>query len=143
MTHLHSPTRISMTDRHVGARIREHRIVRGLTQQQMAQRIGVSYQQFNKYERGLNRISAGRLQQIAQTLGVTAGSLFTDLPAAPPDDHPDRSHERMCLELTRNFRSLSSDADRRALCTMARSLAHAAAIADGNAAQPDEKGDEE
>ncbi|HLY58110.1 MAG TPA: helix-turn-helix transcriptional regulator, partial [Stellaceae bacterium] len=46
-------------DRHVGARIRERRIMLGLTQQQLADLIGVTYQQAHKYERGINRVSAG------------------------------------------------------------------------------------
>src|SRR5215208_2529742 len=57
-------------EQHVGARLRERRIMLGLTQQQMAALIGVTYQQTHKYETGLNRISAGRLYQLAQALGV-------------------------------------------------------------------------
>ena len=48
-------------DRHVGARMRERRIMLGLTQQQMAELIGVTYQQAHKYEKGINRIAGGRL----------------------------------------------------------------------------------
>ena len=48
-------------DRHVGRRIRERRTMLGLTQQQLAERIGVTYQQAHKYETGDNRVSAGRL----------------------------------------------------------------------------------
>jgi DNA-binding XRE family transcriptional regulator len=48
-------------DHHVGARVRERRIMLGLTQQQLADLIGVTYQQAHKYERGINRVSAGRL----------------------------------------------------------------------------------
>ncbi len=57
-------------DRHVGARMRERRIMLGLTQQQMAELIGVTYQQAHKYEKGINRIGAGRLFEIARILGV-------------------------------------------------------------------------
>ena len=60
-------------DDHVGARIRERRIMLGLTQQQLAEMIGVTYQQAHKYERGINRVSAGRLFEIARVLGVLAG----------------------------------------------------------------------
>ena len=48
-------------DRYVGMRMRERRIMLGLTQQQMAELIGVTYQQAHKYEKGINRIAAGRL----------------------------------------------------------------------------------
>jgi DNA-binding XRE family transcriptional regulator len=56
-----STGRTQDVDRHVGARVRERRIMLGLTQQQLADLIGVTYQQAHKYERGINRISAGRL----------------------------------------------------------------------------------
>src|SRR5215472_11487722 len=55
-----STSRTQDIDRHVGARIRERRIMLGLTQQQLADLIGVTYQQAHKYERGINRVSAGR-----------------------------------------------------------------------------------
>ena len=63
-------------DRHVGARVRERRIMLGLTQQQLADLIGVTYQQAHKYERGINRVSAGRLYEIAQVLSVPIGYFF-------------------------------------------------------------------
>ncbi len=55
-------------DRHVGGRMRERRIMLGLTQQEMAELIGVTYQQAHKYEKGINRIAAGRLHHIARAL---------------------------------------------------------------------------
>ena len=54
-------------DGHVGERIRERRIVLGLSQQQLAELIGVTYQQAQKYERGINRVSPGRLFEIGAT----------------------------------------------------------------------------
>src|SRR5205085_8748185 len=66
-------------DRHVGARVRERRIMLGLTQQQLADLIGVTYQQAHKYERGINRVSAGRLYEIAQVLSVPVGYFFDGL----------------------------------------------------------------
>ena len=63
-------TRIQDIDHYVGARVRERRIMLGFTQQQLADLIGVTYQQAHKYERGINRISAGRLFDIAQVLSV-------------------------------------------------------------------------
>ena len=63
-------------DRQVGARILERRVALGLTQQQLGERIGVSGQQANKYERGIDRVSAGRLFDIARTLEVPVGFFF-------------------------------------------------------------------
>jgi transcriptional regulator with XRE-family HTH domain len=69
-------------DRHVGARMRERRIMLGLTQQQMAELIGVTYQQAHKYEKGINRVAAGRLYSIAQGLGVEVSYFFEGLDTA-------------------------------------------------------------
>src|ERR1700732_2639564 len=96
-----STGRTQDVDRHVGARIRERRIMLGLTQQQLADLIGVTYQQAHKYERGINRVSAGRLFEIAQALRVPVGYFFDGL-----QDQNTRAispRERMCLELARNF----------------------------------------
>src|SRR5438309_9753053 len=101
-----SPTRRSSSrtqdiDRYVGARIRERRIMLGLTQQQLADLIGVTYQQAHKYERGINRISAGRLYEIAQVLSVPIGYFFDGLEGQ--DSRAISPRERMCLELARNL----------------------------------------
>lgn len=72
-------SRATDTDRHVGARIRERRIVLGLSQHQMADLIGVTYQQAHKYESGINRVSAGRLFEIARVLKVPVGYFFEQL----------------------------------------------------------------
>lgn len=63
-------------DRKVAAAIRQRRIMAGMTQMQLAEAIGVTYQQAHKYEAGINRISAARLWRIAQALGCTVGDLF-------------------------------------------------------------------
>jgi transcriptional regulator with XRE-family HTH domain len=57
--------RSTTADDHIGGRIRERRIMLGLTQHQLTEMIGVTYQQAHKYERGINRVSAGRLFEIA------------------------------------------------------------------------------
>src|SRR5580704_10388483 len=96
-----STSRTQDIDRHVGARIRERRIMLGLTQQQLADLIGVTYQQAHKYERGINRVSAGRLFEIAQVLRVPVSYFFDGIEAEGGRTVSPR--ERMCLELARNF----------------------------------------
>jgi transcriptional regulator with XRE-family HTH domain len=109
-------------DRHVGARIRERRIMLGLTQQQIADLIGVTYQQAHKYERGINRISAGRLFEIARVLSVPVAYLFEGVDGTEEAvTHPPR--ERMCLELARNFSQISNERHQEALSQLARVLA--------------------
>lgn len=111
-------------DRHVGARIRERRIMLGLTQQQLADLIGVTYQQAHKYERGLNRVSAARLFQIARVLSVPVSHFFEgleqDQTTAPRAAAP---RERMCLELARNFAQIPNERHQEALSQLARALA--------------------
>ncbi len=122
----HSPMRASNADRHVGTRIRERRIMMGLSQQQLARMIGVTYQQAHKYERGLNRISAGRLYEIAQVLGVPVSWFFEGM--AGENQVPEMtSRQRMCLELARNFAAIDNEKHQEALSQMARALAAQAA----------------
>src|SRR5579863_4481181 len=116
-----SSARTQDIDRHVGARIRERRIMLGLTQQQLADLIGVTYQQAHKYERGINRVSAGRLFEIAQVLSVPVSYFFDGL-----DEQGGRvisPRERMCLELARNFAQIPNERHQEALSQLARVLA--------------------
>jgi transcriptional regulator with XRE-family HTH domain len=71
-------------DAMVGARIRMLRVDRGISQIVLAERIGVTYQQMQKYERGANRVGAGRLSQIAFVLDVSVGELFESSRAGSP-----------------------------------------------------------
>jgi transcriptional regulator with XRE-family HTH domain len=114
--------RANAADRHVGARIRERRIMLGLSQQQLAQMIGVTYQQAHKYERGLNRISAGRLYEIAQVLSVPVSWFFEGI-AVESAHNEMTSRQRMCLELARNFALIGNEKHQEALSQMARALA--------------------
>jgi transcriptional regulator with XRE-family HTH domain len=116
-----SSSRTQDIDRYVGARIRERRIMLGLTQQQLADLIGVTYQQAHKYERGINRVSAGRLFEVAQVLSVPVNYFFDGL-----DQENERGispRERMCLELARNFAQIPNERHQEALSQLARVLA--------------------
>jgi transcriptional regulator with XRE-family HTH domain len=108
-------------DRHVGARVRERRIMLGFTQQQLADLIGVTYQQAHKYERGINRISAGRLFEIAHVLSVPINYFFEGLDGDAARAVSPR--ERMCLELARNFTQIPNERHQEALSALARVLA--------------------
>jgi transcriptional regulator with XRE-family HTH domain len=113
-------------DHYVSLRIRQRRIMLGLTQQQMAELIGVTYQQAHKYETGINRISAGRLFQIAQALGVDISYFFEDIDPekrSRPKASEMLPQQRMLLELARNFAAITSRKHQDALCNLARVLA--------------------
>jgi transcriptional regulator with XRE-family HTH domain len=68
-------------DRHVGARIRMQRMVRGLSQTELGKAVGVTFQQVQKYEKGVNRVGASRLQQIANVLKVKPDFFFEEASA--------------------------------------------------------------
>lgn len=72
-------------DRHVGARIRMRRLLAGVSQDRLADGLGVAFQQVQKYENGSNRISASRLQHIANMLDVSVSFFFE---GAPTGDLP-------------------------------------------------------
>jgi transcriptional regulator with XRE-family HTH domain len=74
-----------LIDRRVAHRIREQRLRLGMTQQQLAQIIGVAFQQAHKYERGISRVSAGRLYNIATALQAPIGYFFTPGGEGEPD----------------------------------------------------------
>jgi transcriptional regulator with XRE-family HTH domain len=113
-------------DRYVSLRIRQRRIMLGLTQQQMAELIGVTYQQAHKYETGINRISAGRLYQIARALGVEISYFFEDVEpsdgAAAVRARELMPQQRMLLELARNFAAIKNRKHQEAVCHLARAL---------------------
>ncbi len=100
--------------------MRERRIMLGLTQQQMAELIGVTYQQAHKYEKGINRIAAGRLYSVARALGVDVGFFFEGLDGGQTFEPTPQ--QRMLLELARNFIAVPNRKHQEAICMLARVL---------------------
>src|ERR1700722_7520576 len=68
--------RPSSADVELGESIRAHRLIAGMSQSDLAGRLGVSFQQVQKYEKGTNRVGAGRLPQIAEIFNIPIGALF-------------------------------------------------------------------
>ena len=119
-------------DVHVGKRIRHRRWMNGMTQQQLAEKVGIKFQQIQKYETGMNRVSASRLWDIASALGVTIDFFFEGLDAATASeataaaDMPgDILSDREALELLRSYYSIPEN-QRRRLFDLARVLSEAA-----------------
>jgi transcriptional regulator with XRE-family HTH domain len=108
-------------DRLVGARMRERRIMLGLTQEQLAGLIGVTFQQTYKYEKGLTRVASGRLYQIAQALNTDVGYFFEEMGR----DHiiSPTQQEGLVLEFTRYFMAIPNRRHRQQLFALARALA--------------------
>jgi transcriptional regulator with XRE-family HTH domain len=101
--------------------MRQRRIMLGLTQQQMAELIGVTYQQAHKYEKGINRVAAGRLYSIAQALGVEISYFYEGLQT--PDRFVPSPQQRMLLDLARNYVNIPVPEHREAIVALARALA--------------------
>ena len=66
----------SAIDAHVGSRLRKRRRMLGMSQEKLGEALGLTFQQIQKYERGINRMGASRLQQAADLLGVTVPFFF-------------------------------------------------------------------
>lgn len=139
----------SPIDVHVGAQIRMRRKSLGMSQSALAGRLGITFQQVQKYEKGANRVGASRLQAIASILGVDVSSLFAN---ATPDGDPTNpalgtinamqtfvaSNEG--FSLNQAFSRIKSAAVRRSIVALVTSLA--ATEAAENAAAPADKNDD-
>jgi transcriptional regulator with XRE-family HTH domain len=68
-------------DIHVGSRVRLRRMVIGMSQEKLGEKMGLTFQQIQKYEKGTNRIGASRLHQLSQIMDVPVGFFFEDAPS--------------------------------------------------------------
>jgi len=106
----------SPIDLHVGKQVRLHRTVAGLSQTQLAEAIGLTFQQIQKYERGGNRISASKLVSIARVLGVPVTSFFEGLDGAESEATDGTIMlRREAIELSRAYERITSSDLRRSL----------------------------
>ena len=114
-------------DAHVGKRFRHRRWMVGMTQQQLADKVGIKFQQIQKYETGMNRVSASRLWDIAEALDVQIAFFFEGLSDADKAQtgQPDIMADKEALELLRSYYAIP-EAQRRRLFDLARVLSDAA-----------------
>jgi transcriptional regulator with XRE-family HTH domain len=115
------PKDISPADLRIGLRIRECRVLRGLSQQQLAELIGVTYQQVFKYEHGVNRVSAGRLYEIAKELHTPVETFFDGL--EKNGGRLPRGQRRL-FQIMRSVGEIKSETRREALGQLVRVLAN-------------------
>lgn len=115
-------------DVHVGKRVRHRRWMVGMTQQQLAEKVGIKFQQIQKYETGMNRVSASRLWDIAEALEVPVSFFFegideqVDASAAESTLVPgDIMADKEALELVRSYYAIPEN-QRRRLFELARVL---------------------
>ncbi len=118
-------------DEHVGKRLRQRRWLVGMTQQQLAEHVGIKFQQIQKYETGANRVSASRLWDIASTLDVSINFFFDGLQAEKgvkiqSDAIPsDLMGDKEALDLVRSYYAIPEN-QRRRLFDLARVLSDVA-----------------
>ena len=118
-------------DEHVGKRLRQRRWLVGMTQQQLAEHVGIKFQQIQKYETGANRVSASRLWDIASTLDVSINFFFDGLQAEKgvkiqSDAMPSNlMGDKEALDLVRSYYAIPEN-QRRRLFDLARVLSDVA-----------------
>ena len=121
-------------DAHVGKRVRHRRWMVGMTQQQLAEKVGIKFQQIQKYETGMNRISASRLWDIAESLSVPVAYFFEGLNGTEEDAKTaeasqglpgDILADKEALELVRSYYAIPEN-QRRRLFELARVLSDVA-----------------
>ena len=132
-------------DVHVGGRVRFRRMLLGMSQERLGEKLGLTFQQIQKYEKGINRIGASRLYDLAQVLGVPVQFFYEDAPigesrvdaadgqaADGQDEHSIVAflRSRDGLELNRAFVRIPDLKARRAIVDLVRSLANEAASTD-------------
>jgi len=115
-------------DQLVGRNIRIRRLERGLSQTALAERLGLTFQQVQKYEKGANRVGSGRLFQIASVLGIPIAALFEGSGSAqdsPEQSLMDHLVEPQSMRLIQAFSEISDPEVRRALAQLVEKIARA------------------
>jgi transcriptional regulator with XRE-family HTH domain len=116
-------------DVHVGARIRTRRLLIGMNQETLAKALRLTFQQVQKYEGGANRVSASRLSQIADILGVQISYFFSDLEpdGGEPDPRGVAARERLqrpeTIELIRSYYAIADQELRHQFLDMVKAAA--------------------
>jgi transcriptional regulator with XRE-family HTH domain len=119
-------------DVHVGKRVRHRRWMVGMTQQQLAEMVGIKFQQIQKYETGMNRVSASRLWDIAEALDVPVSFFFEGIEESEGNSRASGSAipgdimaDKEAMELVRSYYAIPEN-QRRRLFELARVLSDAA-----------------
>jgi transcriptional regulator with XRE-family HTH domain len=119
------------TDKHVGSRVRMRRMMLGLSQEKVADALGLTFQQVQKYEKGTNRISASRLQQISSVLKVPVPFFFEGAPdqskidakATPANEASEFLATRDGLALAEAFTAIKDAKLRRSIVSLVEGIA--------------------
>jgi transcriptional regulator with XRE-family HTH domain len=127
--------RANPIDVHVGSRVRLRRMLLGMSQEKLGEHLGLTFQQIQKYEKGINRIGASRLFDLSKVLGVPVQFFYEELPAAPGQqasglaERPAESYaveflgSREGLELNKAFARITDARVRRSIVELVRAFA--------------------
>ena len=116
-------------DVHVGARVRTRRLLIGMNQETLARALGLTFQQVQKYEGGANRVSASRLSQIAEILGVPIAYFFNDLeldggaPSLREVEARERLQRPETIDLIRSYYAIGDQEIRHQFLEMVKAVA--------------------
>jgi transcriptional regulator with XRE-family HTH domain len=123
-------------DIYVGKRLRQRRTLLGMSQDNLAKEVNITFQQIQKYERGTNRIGASRLYEFSKILGVKADYFFEGFEEELPTQHTgmreepavfthetDQFSTRETLEMVRAYYRIASEKTRRAIADMIKAIA--------------------
>jgi transcriptional regulator with XRE-family HTH domain len=113
---------ISKIDKLIGQKIYSLRLAKGLSRQQLARTIDVTLQQLQKYETGFNRISISRLILIAKALEKNIGYFYEGLEDIKNIEPIQTQHQRLCIEVSRNFMKIRNPAYQQAVNALIHSL---------------------
>lgn len=113
---------IDKLDKYIGNKIYVLRLAHGLSRQQLAEKVGVTHQQIQKYEKGINRISAGRLLLVSKTLEKQVAFFFSGFEDSDDVENNISHSQRLCIEVSRNFMKLDNPDHQNAVNTLIKSL---------------------
>jgi transcriptional regulator with XRE-family HTH domain len=124
------PPRLHPFNHKVGAKVRNRRMMLGWSQRQLAERTGLTFQQIQKYENGVNRIDPACLVALSGALGVPPAWFFSDLAAMPVEPDlvpmpPGDQTRRQILTLARAFNRIADNAMRERVVTLVEAMADA------------------
>ena len=127
-------------DKHVGKQLKSRRVLLGMSQEKLAESVGITFQQVQKYEKGVNRIGASRLFDLAHVLGVPVQFFYDELPSAtaeavigvaglaeegPEGYVADAMSSRDGIELSKAFSRIADPQVRRSVVDMVKAIAKA------------------
>ncbi len=127
--------RANSMDVHVGSRVRLRRMLLGMSQEKLGEQLGLTFQQVQKYEKGVNRIGAGRLHELSRVLGVPVQFFYEEAPTTEPSavsgfaEQPGESYvfdflgSREGLELNKAFVRIADAKVRRSIVDLVKSMA--------------------